>query len=254
MTHLISRRWRKVLLILIPLFLSSACLTLTGSSPSQTQAPAVTGGSPGDSQDPDMIIVEGDLVFGPGPFDLVEPEVGLSDLSSYKTTLILSFNGTRDGQSEQWSRTYVMLASLEPTARQLTIEKTGANSNPDQVFLAGVNGTVSERREENACSTSLIQEGFSIAEKWEPAGFLTGIIGAEGTGNDTVNGVAASHYTFDERAFGQSGIAKSTGEMWVASDGGYIVKYELTTVGNADYFGEGIEGAITWNYELTDAN
>jgi hypothetical protein len=40
----------------------------------------------------------------------------------------------------------------------------------------------------------------------------------------------------------------------IASDGGYIVKYLLRTKGNEDYFGEGIEGTLTWDYELTDIN
>ena len=52
----------------------------------------------------------------------------------------------------------------------------------------------------------------------------------------------------------QSDIAQSTGEMWVASEGGYIVKYLVTTKGDADYFGEGVEGTLTGNYELTDVN
>ena len=72
----------------------------------------------------------------------------------------------------------------------------------------------------NACTASVIEQGASLSEIWEPAGFLTGVIGADEAGSETVNGAAAQHYTFDERVLGQSGVAKSTGEMWVASDGG----------------------------------
>jgi hypothetical protein len=42
--------------------------------------------------------------------------------------------------------------------------------------------------------------------------------------------------------------------MWVAFEGGYIVRYLLITSGKADYFGEGIEGKLTWDYELKDIN
>lgn len=39
---------------------------------------------------------------------------------------------------------------------------------------------------------------------------------------------------------GQAGFATSTGEMWVATDGGYVVKYLQTTTGDGeDYFSEG---------------
>ena len=254
MTHLISRRWTKVLLILIPLFLSSACLTLTGSSPSQTQAPEVTGGPPGDSQDPGMVIVEGEVAFGPGSFIFPDTKAGLSDLTSYEATLILSFDGTRNAKTVQWSKTYVLLTTKDPEARQLSIEKAGDLSDLAAVFMAEMDGTGYERQGENVCTATEIEPGNSLGERLEPAGFLTGVHGAEETGQDTVNGVAANRYTFDERALGQLGIAKSTGEIWVASDGGYIVSYRLATEGNADYFGEATEGTITWDYELTDAN
>jgi len=37
-----------------------------------------------------------------------------------------------------------------------------------------------------------------------------------------------------------------------SSNGGYVVKYLLTTKGNEDYFGDGNEGTLTWDYELTN--
>jgi len=69
-----------------------------------------------------------------------------------------------------------------------------------------------------------------------------------------LNGVAAEHYIFDEQALTQVRDAKSTGALWVAVDGNYIVRYILATTAGADYFGEGIEGTITWDYEVTDIN
>ena len=64
----------------------------------------------------------------------------------------------------------------------------------------------------------------------------------------------AKHYTFDQLALGEDGLTESTGELWIASQGGYIVKYLLTRKGKADFFGEGIEGTQTLDYELTDVN
>jgi len=225
-----SRRGTMLLLVLMPVLVSLACVTLTG------------GGSPAE------------VVFGSGPFTFPDATTGLLDLSSYKATLVLSFEGTRDGQTQQWSRTYVMLTTKEPAARLLTIDKTGDASNPDPVFIAEMDGAAYERRGENNCIANAIDQGNLPAEQLEPASFLTGVIGAEEAGSDTINEIAVDHYTFDERALGQSGVTQSTGEMWVASEGGYLVKYLLTTKGDADHFGEGIEGALTSTYELTDVN
>jgi hypothetical protein len=249
MTKILTRRWKILMLIILPLCISLACLTLTDDTTLDSQA---TEGAPADSQESEELIVKID--FGPGAFDFPNTKAGLADLSSYKATLTLSFDGTHDGQAEQWSKTYVMLSVKEPTARQLTIEKSGDNPDPEAVFMAEANGAAYERTGEDTCNATVIDSENVLAETWEPAGFLTGVIGADEAGAETVNDVAANHYTFDERAFGQLDIAQSTGEMWVASEGGYIVRYLLTTQGDADYFGEGIEGTLTWDYQLTDVN
>ncbi len=238
MKYLSFKPWRMLLLILMPLLVSLACITVLSND------------SPADPEE----LNESDMLFGPGAFSLPDTRAGLSDLPSYKATLSLAFDGTRDGQSEQWSRTYIMLATNEPAVHQLTIEKAGDISDLDAVFMAEVNGAAYEKRGENACNANVIDLANSLAMRLEPAGSLPGVIGAEEAGAETVNGVATNDYTFDERAFGQQGLAKSTGEMWVASEGGYIVKYLLTTNGDADYFGEGMEGTLTWDYELTDIN
>ena len=76
------------------------------------------------------------------------------------------------------------------------------------------------------------------------------MIGADAAGNETINGIATDHYTFDERALAQTGLAKSTpGEISIASQSGYVVAYALTTQAGADWFAAGIKarppGAMT---------
>jgi hypothetical protein len=239
MTHLLSRRWRIGLLIFIPLLVSFACLS---------------GGSPASTPTPDMVRVPADVAFGPGPFILTDPKVGLAELTSYKATLTYSFDGTRAGQAEKWSKTYIMLTTKEPATRQLTIETAGNIPNVDAVFMAEADGAAYQRLGKNDCSANVMEQGQSFADWLEPAGILTGVIGADEAGDETVNSVPAKHYSFDERALGLLGAAKSTGEMWVASKGDYLVKYLLTTKGDANYLGEGTAGALTWDYELTDVN
>jgi hypothetical protein len=80
------------------------------------------------------------------------------------------------------------------------------------------------------------------------------VFGAEEAGTDTVNGVPAAHYNFDERALAQGDLNKSTGELWLASDRGYVLRYRLTTTGDESYFGEGTQGSMSWDYELTQIN
>jgi hypothetical protein len=230
--NLFSRRWKILLFVFISIFVSSACLTLTAKPVANSPAK---------------------IVFGPGAFNFPDPQAGLAALSSYKVMLKYSFDGTRAGNAEQWSKTYIMLVSNEPSARQLTIETNGNIPPVDPVFMAETDGADYQRLGQNSCTASVTTKN-SLAEWPDPAGFLISVIGADKAGTETVNDVATDHYTFDERALGGLGLVKSTGAMWVATDGGYIVKYVLTTKGDANYFGEGIEGTLSWDYELTGAN
>lgn len=225
---------------------SIACSLFAGGLPSRPTPVSTLGSSPGE------VSVERNVAYGSGPFVLPDATIGIADLTGYKATLTISFDGTRAGASEKWTKTYTMLASREPAARQLTIETTGEAGTPTLVLKAEREGTAYTKIGEDACSSTPIQQGNTLSDQLEPAGFLNFIVGADEAGSETVNGLATKHYTFDQRALGQQGITESTGEVWVASEGGYVVKYVLTSKGKSGYFGEGLAGTLGWDYELTD--
>ena len=263
------KTWRVLSALDLPLVGSLACSSSPSSSPVSTtrqsdvsatttpvsgvpEATAPLSTAPVSTptgSDPQTF--DAPVVFGSGPFSMQTTEAGVASLPSYTATLTLSFDGTRSGQPSTWSKTYVMLAMTTPAARQLTIQKSGDVAEPAQVFMAEVNGAAYEKNAQDDCSAKVIATDDTLTQRLEPAGLLAGVVGADAAGSEAINGVPADHYTFDEHAIGQAGRATSTGEMWVASDGGYIVKYLLTTKGNADYFGEGVEGTLRWDYELT---
>jgi len=194
-----------ILFMTFTLLISLACLTSTAVPSTAPSAPPTT--TPVSGSATASVNVE----FGAGSFIFPDAKEGLADLTSYRATLTLTFDGTAAGQPQQWSRTYTMLASQDPAAHQLTIENTGPDA--ELVFMAEMNGAAYEQRGENDCIATVIEDGQSLTERLEPAGFLNGVVGADESGNETVNAVAANHYTFDQHAFGQSDIAQSTGEL-----------------------------------------
>lgn len=224
-------------------------------APGSTDAgPVATAGPGGPNASPGTAEIEWD--YGPGTLDFPAPASGLAHLESYKSTLIVSFSGTEAGQPSQWSNTYEMLATGDGAERQLTLATAGdaGEGSATPMYRAELNGVAYERRAEATCTAGEIYGPDSLALRWEPAGFLTGVTGAVEVGGEEVNGVAATQYTFDERAFGSLPPSDSTGEMWVATDGAYIVRYLLSTAGTAEYFGEGSEGTLTFDYQLTEIN
>jgi len=191
------------------------------------------------------------ITFGSGPFTLSDPSVGLADLPNYTARLTVSFDGTRDGQAEKWTRTDTLTVSRDPAARMVVITASGspefdALNNTTKIE---VSGTDYERRGDNPCTASVSSEGGDPALD-DLAVALPGMIGADEAGSESVNGIEANQYTFNEQALGVGGTAHATGEVWVAAEGGYVVQYKLEVQGGPEYFGEGIDGTVRWDYDL----
>lgn len=197
------------------------------------------------------------ITFGPGSFNL-QPASSLADLSGYQAALSLDFNGKEDGKASQWTETLVLLATAKPPARALTAKFKGKAPAADYVapWSATQNGVFYRLGADGACVGSVVEakaDPNAPPLVWEPASFLPGVIGAEEAGAKKVNNVAAKGYKFDERALGAAGLAKASGEIWVADAGSYVVKFSLKVTGGPEYFGDGVEGTLTWAYDVTKA-
>lgn len=274
----LSRNWKMFPLLL--LFGLAACQAGTGTalkatampqtssdtpkatatpraSPNALEAsatPPTSSGALRATATPEASSPEAQPILGPGPFDLPDTREGLANLSSYQATLTITFDGSENVQPRQWSSRYEMLYRKQPPARRLTVENSGVLTTTEPVFVAEMNGTAYERRADGPCTASVPGSTNFIAERWEPAGLLPGLLGADAAGHLVVDGTETDHYTFDERALGLSGSAQSRGELWVAAAGGYVLRYQVTTKGSDDYFGRGMQGTLSWDYQVTQVN
>jgi hypothetical protein len=102
-----------------------------------------------------------------------------------------------------------------------------------------------ERQPDGMCAIEEIAEEGALA--WEPASVLPVVIGAEEAGQEDINGLATTRYTFDQRATTYAQDTTAQGEVWFADESGVVVKYSLTVEGA---LGEGVEGTLTWDYIL----
>jgi hypothetical protein len=265
-------RLRAVLVVMPALMLSLGCSSSKSSSPPTTGGSTPTAAStstPGSGSGTTVVATTADtrptpgstpetftarVEVGSGTGNIADTAAGLADLASYTATLTISFDGTSAAKPSKWSTTAVMVAAKEPAARQLTVTTSGDAPNPTTSFRAELNGATFDKRGDEACTADVIGADPEAAPLLGPATKLAAVIGADAAGAETVNGTPADHFTFDERAILQTGRSTSTGEAWVATSGGYVVKYLLTSKAGAEFFGDGIEGTITWDYELTGVN
>lgn len=78
-------------------------------------------------------------------------------------------------------------------------------------------------------------------------------------GDETVNGVETTHYTFDETAFltADDGIKTADGHIYIAKDGGYMVRMIIDGTGNVSDFSDvdvASNGTMHIEMNLTNIN
>jgi hypothetical protein len=103
-------------------------------------------------------------------------------------------------------------------------------------------------------------EGFAL----EPGEVVGGLKGLQRVRPDQqVNGIDSRRYRFDEKALeglGTGDIGRFTkyqGEVWIAKDGDFVVKYIVEAEGEGLRFGssdEGVAGKMRIAYEVYDVN
>lgn len=195
--------------------------------------------------------------FGAGEYNLDDPAVGLEALTSYRAVLTLRFTGARDGRAENWVGTYEVEVSREdPEFRQVRVISAGLSGDEaaPPAFMAEANGLRFEQVGDDACTVEAAAGATPLSETWEPARMLSPLSGADVAGAVEYDHQAASRYGFDARARGEAEWVDSEGQVTVATQGGYVLHYAVTTRGGEDYFGEGVKGALHWEYYLSEVN
>ena len=194
-----------------------------------------------------------DLDVGPGTFFMTDQRAGLAGLSSYTQTLTVSFDGTKDGTATRSSTVNRLQHIGQPPKSVLTVTGQGDIAPIDPAALAEWSGTAYQSDASGSCSFQPLDPDGSMLALAEPAGRLPVLLGADEAEAGQVGGTPVEHYIFDGRALLEPAVA-TTGEVWVASDGGYVVKFARTTTAGPNYFGGGLDGTKSWEYALTDIN
>lgn len=200
----------------------------------------------------------GPSLFGvPARLDLQDPAASLAPFSSYRAEVVMTFSGANAARPLNWSETWTITSISDPRAYLLSLDLTSNGSASPGFWLEGlVDGVAYSRGGTDAtCSAWLPDEEDSSAiatGPFNPLEYLPPVAGAVREGSpELLDGILAQRYVFDEVAVDAAGVAKATGELWVSVEAGYLLKYDLQAQGGAAYFGENVEGTITWAYTLS---
>lgn len=180
---------------------------------------------------------------------------GLQSLDSYATHFRMAFEGSTADEAESGeagSRLFEIDTEYvrEPLAQHVVVGRGEGESV--EVFLVG--GRQYVVYEGGRCVYALAKGVDAMnTEFFEPSDIIGEVSNARRVQPDErVNGILCRHYTFDQTVGGSGEFTQVEGEVWIAVEGDYVVKYTLQAEGQDPDTGE--EGHFELEYEVRDVH
>jgi hypothetical protein len=194
----------------------------------------------------------------------------LEELTSYRYDMVIEVAGKNaDGTESTQTMLMNLAVSTDPPATSMTMTAEGTADMADvgtieftqigdssYIVMADMGCMVLPAEGEGAISSEELTENFSPDDIMENLDNVTFV------GKEKINGIDVLHYTYDETAMKAEdavGIESAEGHIYVAEDGGYMVRSIMDIVGSsafaADMGTEAFQSATTHiEMNLTDVN
>ena len=182
-------------------------------------------------------------------WSLSQPAAGLDALTSYHQSFSSSLKGTYQGKPYEASSSVDRRVNGQDESSLLNSTTTG--ENPFYLQFARLDSQAYvQQKAGQACRAPDLTDRPD--QNYNPAGRLPPVFGASSLGSEPLAGPAAVHYRFDASSVrnqaGRNGTA--VGDVWVAQDGGAVLKYQLTVeFKDGDFI-----GTRAWTYSLDEVN
>jgi hypothetical protein len=192
-------------------------------------------------------------------FSLGSRDAGLDQLKSYRATWKAQWTSTDQGKTESGTWDWTEEFTSEPKARHFLWRAADSqDSSKVNLFETWQIGDVTfiKSSDDAECVSFSSEDAAKNMEGMFNPTTLGSVNDAKYAGRDTVNGIATKRYTYASKLGLTGNAAEVNGEMWVATDGGYVVKDSVKWKGGGGLFGLGgdANGEGTWTWELSDVN
>jgi hypothetical protein len=200
---------------------------------------------------------------GGDTLSLQSRDAGLDKLKSYKMRWLAEWKSTDTGSTESDGWDWVEEYSSDPAALHWNWNITNSTDKTKntqmeawQVGNTMYMQTVEADGTKQCISMSSDDKSNQLSKGLFNPSMLGSVSDAQYVGTDTVNGIKAKHYKYNEKSANLFGAAKVSGEIWVAVDGGFVVKETVNWSGAAGLFGAGSKskGDGKWSWELSNVN
>lgn len=193
---------------------------------------------------------------------LPDMELALADLTSYRwamVTRIISETG------EVLTSIVTITTTTDPPAREVRVslpEQAGLESGPIAMTITQVGDLTYMFMGEMGCISTSASEGDLLdddfmADMMRPEDILSDLQSARRVRpNETINGIETRHYVFDESTFAPDDMsfAQVEGHLYIAEEGGYLVRYVLVGASDEGVGGDDGPREIQMTFNLLDVN
>ena len=194
--------------------------------------------------------------------NLSAEEAALKNLKSYKTTWSFQWTGQEDGKDHTIEWLSAEAYTADPPATHTKFESSDsaqpAQGGTMEFYQIGSKSYMVSQQDGKPQCTAFTSEDNKPEGSFLNRGAFGSISSGRLVGTETVNGVRAKHYRYDEKSTGVNLFDKLNGDVWVAEDGGYVVKdsaqWEGRLFGMLSGSNPNAVGKGSWTQEVTDIN
>jgi hypothetical protein len=182
-----------------------------------------------------------------------DPTTGLDSLKHYRAILSVVIQAQASDGPDNQTSTYALAAWPAEKAYFESIESTNAASRQNKMILGKVGDAGYLLPDgETDCQTNWAESNIHIdSTSLAPLMYL--FESGASSGEETINGIATHVYSLNTDSVGIDGV-QADGKAWIASVGGYLVKYHLELSGGQELFGSDETGKKILDYALTEIN
>jgi hypothetical protein len=195
--------------------------------------------------------------------------VQLDELTSYRYDMVIEIVGKlADGTESTQTMRMNLAVSADPPATSMVMTAEGVDmagtgtmeftqiGDTSYIVMAEMGCMVLPAEGEGAMSSEELTENFAPENIMENLGNVTFV------GKEEINGIDVLHYTYDESAMNAEdavNVQSAEGHIYIAEEGGYMVRSVMDIVGNSafveDMGDQAFESAVTHiEMNLTDIN
>ena len=184
---------------------------------------------------------------------LANPSADLDQLEHYRNTLTITYQSQQDGQSSE-AKTHIDNAVWHEQAAAFSIIDDQDEAGQPRHLLFGYVGQAAYNQlpDSDGCEVTwgAVSPGTGMLD---PSTLIPALLSGNDQGETSVDGITAHHFRLDASSLGLS-EGQATGDVWIAAQGGFVVKYQLEIQGGPDVLGQGLNGTRTYDYAISEVN